>query len=277
MTATAQFTETLLKPESAWVPVDPATAARWLKQNTHNRRMRPAHVGNLARDMAAGNWRLTGEAIKFASDGALLDGQHRLAAVVKSGETVMMLVVRNLSPDAQTVMDTGNKRTAADALGLKKHENATLLAASVRLAILVENGSLAGNAYSPTHSEIAQWIDDNPSIRSACDVAGPIARKTDVPPAVVAYTYFRLAQIDVFEAAHFWTSAAEKVGLNTGDPVIALTNRFAEARRNRERLTRAAMISAVFRAWNARRTGRSLSFIRINSTAGGLVPVPEPK
>lgn len=70
----------LHKPEVAWVPIDPATAERWLKANKRNRKLRRGPVLAYARDMAAGNWRLTGEAIKFAPDGTLLDGQHLLGA-----------------------------------------------------------------------------------------------------------------------------------------------------------------------------------------------------
>ena len=49
----------------------------------------------------------------------------------------------------------------------------------------------------------------------------------------------------------------------------------AEARRNRERLTRRMYLSAIFRAWNYRRADRELKLIKISSPAGGMVPIPE--
>ena len=58
---------------------------------------------------------------------------------------------------------------------------------------------------------------------------------------------------------------------------FALTNRFAEARRNRERMPKRVYLSLIYRAWNTRRDGKTMRFIRVNSPAGGLVPVPEPK
>lgn len=265
------------KPEPSWVTVTPETAARWLDANTKNRRLRATDVDRYARDMKAGNWLLTGEAIKFAADGTLLDGQHRLAAIVKTGITITMLVVRNITDDAQSVMDTGRKRTASDALDIASHKNTTGLAAVAKLALGVEAGATDPGKYEATHSEIAAWVDANPSAVAACEFARAVARRTDCPPAVVAYTYFILAQIDAADAVAFWIGAAEKVGLSAGDPVIALTNRFAESRRNRQGLSKRIYLSLIYRAWNARRAGKSMRFIRVNSANGGLIPIPEPR
>lgn len=267
----------LPKPNSSIVFISPDMAARWLKKNTRNRRLRPADVTRYSRDMTAGNWHLTGESIKFATDGTLLDGQHRLAAIVKSGATVPMEVHRNISPEAQAVMDTGRKRTASDALSLAGESRSSLLAAAARLGLGVESGMPDPGRYEASHSEIAAYIDANPGLRYACDFAGQVSRKTDCPPAVVAHTFHEMSKLDTFAAGQFWLAASEKVGLTSGDPVIALTNRFAEARRNRERLSKRIYLSLIYRAWNARRAGKTMRFIRVNSPSGGLVPVPEPK
>lgn len=266
----------LRKPEAAFVPVDPATAQRWLGRNYSNRKLRDSKVAAFARDMSTGNWQMTGEAIKFAVDGKLLDGQHRLHAVVASGATVTLLVIRNIADEAQSVMDTGVARTAADGLGFRGHQNVTTLAAAGRLALCVERNDWNNNN-APTHSEIYAWIDANPEIVRSADLARAWARRTDCAPAVVAYTHFTLAKIDVFEAANFWTAASDKVGLRAGDPVIALTNRFAEARRNRQPLTRAEQIGAIYRAWNYRRAGKELRLLRVTSPSGGSIAIPVPK
>ena len=96
-------------------------------------------------------------------------------------------------------------------------------------------------------------------------------------PTLVAYTTWTLGRIDQAAAYEFWIDAAEKVGLVAGDPVIALTNRFAEARRNRERMATDVQLSAIYRAWNARRAGQPLRMLKTRSPSGGLVPIPEPR
>ena len=263
-------------PHAAVETITPEVAQAMLDQNSRNRNLRPATVDRYVRDMLAGVWQMTGEAIKFAADGTLLDGQHRLAAIVKSGVTLQLLVVRNLPEAAQSVMDTGDKRTAADALTLLGERNTSLTAAAARLGIGVERGQLDGRA-EVTHPEIIEYLESNPDLRDAVDFVRPLVRRTDCTPAVMAHSMLVLSRIDQMAAATFWIDAAEKVGLAAGDPVIALTNRFAEARRNRQRLTNEMYLSAIYRAWNARRSGQPMRVVKINSSAGGIVPIPVPR
>src|SRR5437870_5147015 len=69
--------------------VGPELATRWLEGNVHNRKLREDVVARYARDMKAGRWLLTHEPIAFNKNGdTLVDGQHRLWAVVESGATV---------------------------------------------------------------------------------------------------------------------------------------------------------------------------------------------
>lgn len=273
----SNVTPLTVKPTASIVFVTPEIAARWLDANTRNRNVRHATVSTYARDMHAGNWHLTGESIKFAADGSLLDGQHRLHAIIKSGVTVPMYVMRGITPEAQRVMDTGRKRTASDALAIKGDANSALLAATTRLALGVATEAPDPGRYEATHAEIEAFITEYPNIRESVDFARQVARRTDCPPAVVAYTHWVLSAINRDQASDFWTAAADKVGLSDGDPVIALTNRFAESRRNREQLTKRTYLSLIYRAWNIRRAGKTARFLRVNSPAGGLVPVPEPR
>lgn len=264
------------KPRLSFMQVTPEIAARWLKRNTRNRKLRIGTVARYARDMAAGKWQLEGSPIKFAPDGTLLDGQHRLAAVIESGATILTAVAFGIDPAAQDVMDNGRARTTADQLAIAGEKNASALAAAARFGLMVERNDLAGNGeYS--HEEEKAYIANNPDLRRAVEYTVGLARKTDCPPSVVAYSFMMLARIDLYDAANFWLAAADKVGLKSGDPVIALTHRFAEARRSRERLSREAYLSAIYRAWNFRRAGKQMRLVKIASASGGLIPIPEPK
>lgn len=264
------------KPRLSFMQITPAMAERWLARNHNNRRPRPSTIARYARDMAAGNWRLDASPIKFAADGTLLDGQHRLFAICQSGATVTTAVATGLDPATQSVMDTGKARTAADALGIAGEKNGSAIAAAARFGLQVENDDFSANV-DWSHEEIAEYIEDNPDLRHSIDVVLPLARRTDCPPAVVIYSHMILNRLDPFEAAQFWIDAADKIGLKAGDPVLAMTARFAEARRSREKLTRAEYLSVVYRAWNCRRAGKQLRVVRINSPKGGSVAIPEPK
>jgi len=99
------------------VTISPAKAAKWLEGNVVNRDLRQHHIDWLARQMREGAWHLSNNAIAF--DGSdppvLLDGQHRLWAVIESGVTVKMLVGYGFDRrELQPIIDTGLKRTARD-------------------------------------------------------------------------------------------------------------------------------------------------------------------
>lgn len=49
-------------------------------------------------EMQDGKWKLNGKTICFDRTGRLLNGQHRLSAVVRSGVSLTTVVVRGLDP-----------------------------------------------------------------------------------------------------------------------------------------------------------------------------------
>ena len=71
-------------PYDLIMDVTPELACRWLEANTQNRVVNPAHVDRLVRDMKAGRWYLTHQGIAFDTHGLLVDGQHRLWAILEA-------------------------------------------------------------------------------------------------------------------------------------------------------------------------------------------------
>ncbi len=109
----------VVAPSVTRMAITPEMAVNWLeKVNTHNRPLSDAHVARLARDMKEGNWLLTHQGIAFAPDGTLLDGQHRLWAIVEANVSVEMHVWFNVTPEALMAVDTGKTRGLADVLHL---------------------------------------------------------------------------------------------------------------------------------------------------------------
>jgi len=101
--------------------ITPSDALQILEtQNIKNRRLKIWRCESLAAAMRRGEWVTTHQGISFTKSGRLLDGQHRLRAVVLSKISVWMLVVRGLSDDAFKVIDVGSKRSIEDTTGLSK-------------------------------------------------------------------------------------------------------------------------------------------------------------
>lgn len=87
--------------------ITPEIAKTMLGENVNNRRISRDNVNLFAREMRNGEWRFNGEAIKFGKDGRLLDGQHRLLAVIAADKPLTTLVIRGLEDETQQTMDSG--------------------------------------------------------------------------------------------------------------------------------------------------------------------------
>jgi hypothetical protein len=147
--------------------ITPKQAEKYLQFNTSNRNLRKSLVSQYARDMANGKWRLTHQGVAFNCDGTLLDGQHRLKAIVESGVTVQMLVARGVDSKHQLVMDDHAKRSAGDALTLARGERVTATeVAIVRAAIELQEKAFSAHR---TKAELNELIDQ---FRGALDFTG---------------------------------------------------------------------------------------------------------
>lgn len=262
--------------EAHVLDISPELAQIWLGRNTQNRKLKPAVMHAIAKDIREGRWLFDGNPIRFSGPAfnptKLLDGQNRLHAILKSGMTVRTLVIFGLSENAQKTMDSGTKRTVADNLTIGGVKNAHIISAAAALAIRAEEGKL-DSSISISTARALEFIEDNPKLHLSASVASSFAGKADVAKSVVAYTHWRFSMIDLDEATAFWRDAAEKVGLSAGDPVLALSRRFAQARRSNERVPNSASIAAIFRAWNDRRLGVTKRSAMFTTNSEGLPPL----
>lgn len=94
--------------------IDPEQAFKYLSTAIDNRDIRQAKVSAFASAMKAGLWHLTHQGIAFDRDGRLVDGNHRLWAIVESKLVIKMLVARGVEKDSVSAIDTGTARTYAD-------------------------------------------------------------------------------------------------------------------------------------------------------------------
>lgn len=100
--------------------VSPAMARTYLETNVNNRTKRGWWVSGLANMIKRGEWIPTHQGVAFSKSGRLIDGQHRLEAIIESNISVEMLVVTDVREDAYKVLDNGVKRTMADLTGLSQ-------------------------------------------------------------------------------------------------------------------------------------------------------------
>lgn len=254
------------------ISISPQLAAEWLAENTaNNRKLSNTTVARYAADMVKGQWKITGEAIKFDTSGRLIDGQHRLSAVVMSRTTVSMAVIRGLDTEVISVIDTGRVRNGGDALTIAGiGENANNIAALARKIIAFTAGindimsarKIRVKGETITNREIIQYNRDHdlqPYVRFAFRL-----QKNQITPLFShgdwAFIYWHLCHTDAAAAEEFCMRLATLDNVSATSPIRTLYERIA---RSQVSLTSKQRLMATVTAWNAWRKGETLRSIRV--------------
>lgn len=124
-----------------FLDVSPKLATVWLKHNVNNRKLREDTVNGYARDQRSGNWLMTHQGVAFNDHNELIDGQHRLEAIVRSQTTVTLMVTfglpskkKNGAIGAMDVVDAGAPRSIANILELQHgFKSSSLLASTAKV------------------------------------------------------------------------------------------------------------------------------------------------
>jgi|694.fasta_scaffold64964_5 hypothetical protein len=137
--------------------ITPRIARSYLELNHNNRPLRKSHIKSLAFDMVNGDWQVTHQGIAFDTNGTLIDGQHRLHAIIEAGVPIKMLVTTGCSASSFAILDRGANRSPSDILKWP-----TKITEVITLAIRIAYGT------NPTLSRIRKM--DGSSLIKNCQV-----------------------------------------------------------------------------------------------------------
>jgi hypothetical protein len=211
-------------------------------------------VSIYAADMIAGNWALTGQGISFDDNDNLLDGQHRLAAVVKANKPVQMMVLSGLPAAVNfrlktiDTFDIGKKRNLAQQLRIDGFTWYAEVATTARLLILLSMGNV--RTVTPTGPQgisVANQMkaDIYHIIQILARNNGSKLRGSIIAPLALMHS------VDTKLADAFATELNEMTGLTRTSPVLHFS-RFMErpvlARSGTEyqQMTMGALSSALY-------------------------------
>lgn len=277
------------EPYSAMVLIPHTVATSWLRHNHRNRNPRRRACVDLARDMAAGNFDLNGDAIKFsrpvregeipnvpAGTVVLLDGQHRLTACEIAQTPFPSVVIFGLEPTAQETIDSGIKRTLSDVLRMDGEINAAILGALVKRAAAWESGDRRYHAnYALTKSEARAFLAKHPELRrSAAIGARTHGEFKVVRQSVVSLTHWIFTRIDEGEAAWFFQRLGDGAEMAKDNPIMALRRRLIDERESKEYVPDWKQVVYYIRAWNALREGKT-NFVLFAGVDKDTVPEPK--
>lgn len=271
-------------PRIEWMTVSPGDAEQMLESNEANRSMRARVVNAYARDMEAERWLITGETIKIGQHGELLDGQHRLAAIIQSGKTQRLLIVRDLDPDTRVVIDTGAVRNGGDALRMAGMggNNPYALAAAARLMVLWESDRLTHMTSGTraddraTHQEIVQIVTERPDLRDAVADATRDYQRIGIPPGPQAMARVVLYHLDAHDADLFFESLAGYATEGGDDPRAVLLFTIRQMRELGQLRRPGESVGLIFTAWNAWRDKQKIKVLNTRDHKGRPLRIPMP-
>lgn len=280
-------------PAYTVVDITPDIAKKWLAQNTHNRNLRERVVNGYAADMRDGNWVEDGQSIRFAkgdvvlldkppiTGGALLDGQHRLSAIVKADVAVRMLVVSNLLDSTQETMDTGAKRSLGDVLKLRGEERYVPLAAVLLRVYLWDvegqRRSMKADRARPTHRQLLQFLEERPELRRSAEIGSRVRNSVPLSSSSAGLCHWLFSRIDQSDSAFFFARLVDHAGLVPGDPIYALRRVIENFAKDKGRVGEEHLTALAIKAWNAYREGRQVQLLTYKPGGASPEAYPEPK
>lgn len=264
--------------------ITPAIAKEMLGQNHKNRNLREKTVEKYAIAMRRGDWTLNSSTIAFASDGTLIDGQHRLHACVKAGVPFTTYVITGLDRAAQDTIDRGTARTTGDTLKFYGFKDASNLAALARSVIAAEQSGLK-NALNPgtashvvTDQQVLERVEKDEFMRDCVGRWTKALRPLGYSPRIAALLYYTLGSIDFEAATYFFEKLENPTYLGETDPIYVLRRKLERMRDNRregDRNNLKLVTALTIKAWNKYRKGEQIKDLRF--TFGGANPEVFPK
>lgn len=228
--------------------------ARIVKQRPRSE----ASVRRYAAMMEAGEWRVTSDAVAIDVKGNVINGQHRLAAVVLAGKAVPFVILYGTDPDAFDVMDNGKRRSAADTLAVMGFPNATTTGYICRV---LANYIDAGCALRPSTPKLAQEnhrvrlvAEAYPDVRDSAHFARTL---TDGLSGIASASMFGFLHFLATRAGHgaaferFATCIATGLNIEPNTGAHRLRDRLVSVALSKQKITEAEALALTVKAFRA--------------------------
>jgi hypothetical protein len=237
--------------------VTPAMAEKWLAATTfRNRNVSATAVNRYANDMTRGRWALNGESIVIDDNGNVIDGQHRLRAVIKSGVSIQSVVVRGADQSVFPTFDIGAKRGGKDVLSIAGYANANSLAAILRNIDMFtrrgfENTRGGGGSYVRSRLDFLQLASDHPSAVESASFVKTHEVRCEVfrPVSFAGCMHYLMGQQNQAARDAFFESIASRVPHFSGScPTISLWKKYSTIKIQKEMTL---SLKYRYEVWNA--------------------------
>lgn len=242
--------------------VTPEMAERWLNNNPDNRREHAPTVARIRKSILSGEWRLNGETIKIQVNGSILDGQHRLRAILESGIAVQSLVVTGLPRECFDTIDQGKSRSIADCLSVDNVAHYTTVASALRWILKIRRKAVYARN-DITTSEAITFFADHPLVMRSVNYVMEYQVSSLLANGAAASLHYEMQSRDVVLADDMFKRLGLGCDLEVLQPTHTLREKLLRAARMKaERVFTHEKMAWAIKAWNLERQGMQSKTIR---------------
>ncbi len=271
---------TIKNPKVKVVMVTPKMASEWLLKNTRNRPFSEAKVLEYLKEMKQGEWDLTTDAIGFDTNDELINGQHRLMAVVRYGKAVEFMVATGLEPDAFNVIDTGKVRNAGDVLGANGFGSGHHKSAIIKFVMAYKRGTIMGDKDNSRRDHginnqdtLDYAIKHRTKLEEAYSVALQVNKDfKGLKGREVGGLFWIFSEIDRNRALVFFGALGTGAMLKQDNPIYVLRQRLLDNLALKKKFPVKDKLAWTIMAWNHSKHNHTLKQIKWN---GEKFPKPE--
>lgn len=253
----------------------PQRALELLEKNLLNRPTSDQHMARIARQITAGKWRYNGDTIKIAVNGDVLDGQHRLWAIIEANMAVETVIVYGIAREAFSTIDTVRRlRSGGDTIALSGQRlYRNQIAGALGWLLRWERGTIETYrlpAHRIENSDIEAAYAEHPGIERA--VGRAMKARLVANPAITGFAYYVMSTKNPHIAETFIEVLINPVATPATHPFFLLRAYFLESKQKVK--DPIVSIALVFRAANFVAGGREVAQLRwVNQ---GQKPEPFP-
>lgn len=231
--------------------VTPQQAKDWLKESNHdNRPMNGRTVSRYAEDMVAGVWDDTGDTIKFSGNGRLVDGQHRLAAVIQSGRSIEFWVAEGLGSNIFDKIDHGRPRRLQDCLAINQVPNAATVSGALKKLYELKEGEEARRQFWTNHRGL-EYLEVHPKIVSCVSQVMAWGGRWLVTDSIASALLYLFREKDTKVGTAFMEKVLTQEGLEKNTMEMRLYRILRRAANSGDaRLTKHAFYQYFIKSWN---------------------------
>lgn len=246
-------------------------AMEYLMLNRNNRNINKDIVSFYASQMSKGEWKLTHQGIAISEDGTrLIDGQHRLMAIVKADVPVAIMVSYGVADDIFSVVDTGKVRNAGDVMSIANINNSSAMAASVKKSMKLRRGNSLGSSSKMLKISNTNILNEYNNNSKLYDEANIVGRKCYTKTRLLTHTdisayIIHLIKDKLHDKTKVYSFFNElfTIEKTTNNSINILRDKIINSSLSNMRMKPSAKQSYIAATWNAYIIGKELKIIRV--------------